>query len=115
MNKSMFAFVSIIFGLLLAVSGCGLFSGGSSEQFGTDSKKSGEFESMYKQTLDEYNSLDKEGGAWVNTADLLDKAVAAAKANDYNKAMKMLNTAAEETKLARGQFESQRKATSTLF
>ena len=115
MKKLSFVLVGIASALLLGMSGCSLFSGGPSEQFGSDSKKSGEFESMYKQTLDEYNSLAKEGGAWVNTSDLLDKAVAAAKANDYNKAMKFLNTATDETKLARDQFESQRKASSTLF
>ena len=115
MKKSASILVGVVSGLLLSLSGCSLFSSGASNQFGSDSKKSGEFESMYKQTLEEYTGLDKEGGAWVETSDMLDNAVAAAKVNDYNKAMKLLNTATEQTKLARAQFEAQRKATSTLF
>jgi len=105
--------ISIISGALLVISGCSLFSSGG--QYGSDSKKSSEFESMYKQTMDEYTKLDKEGGAWSETEETLDKAVAAAKANDYSKAMKLLKNAADETNSAKSQFESQRKATSTLF
>ena len=115
--KKYFLSIVLLSSVILVMSGCSLFSegAGDSGKSGGGGEKQSAYETMLKQVTEEYKEVDKMGAAWAYTDETLEKAAEAAKINDFDKAMKLLKSAEEETQLARAQFEQQKKATSTLF
>lgn len=102
-----------ILGIVLAVSGCSLFSAGGSESAGATGNA--EFDNMLAEVTAKYNSLAKEGGAWTISEDNLKEATKAAQKNEFDKAIKLLKEVDEQTTLAKAQFEQGKKAGPHLF
>jgi hypothetical protein len=75
----------------------------------------GNFNAQLEETLAAYTALEKQGGAWRDTKDMLDDAQKAMAANDAAKANKLLKQAKDEVEMAKAQFEQQKNATSYLF
>jgi len=108
-------FLVLLASLLIAVSGCSLFSGGGSSDADNGGGVNPAYDDMLKQVQTEYKDLDSLGGAWAFTGELIGKAEEAAKGKDFEGAMKFLKDADAQTKLARAQMEQQKSAGPTLF
>ena len=117
--KKVATMFALLITMLIAMSGCSLFSegttGGDEMAAAGGSSGNGSYDELLKQVTDDLKELDSAGGAWAYTDELIEKAQEAAKAKDFDKAMKILKDASSETKLARAQLESQKKAGPSLF
>ena len=75
----------------------------------------GDFSAQLESTVAAYNALDKQGGAWRDTKEMLDNAKKAMDANDTAKANKLLSAAKSEVESAKAQMEQQKNAGPYLF
>ena len=117
MSTTKFVYVFIL-GIVLAISGCSLFStegSGGSESAGTTATGNAEFDNMLAEVTAKYNALAKEGGAWTISEDDLKEATKAAQKSEFDKAIKLLKEVDEQTTLAKAQFEQGKKAGPHLF
>ena len=70
---------------------------------------------MILDAEESYNALNKAGGAWNGTGELIEKAKQAAAKKNLQEAIELAAKAIEENKNAQVQLESQKKANSWLF
>lgn len=75
----------------------------------------GDYQSMITQAEEAYNAVDKAGGAWRDTGDLITEAKKEAESGNKDKAYTLASEAYEQSKLASEQLESQKKAGPWLF
>jgi len=101
--------------LLMPLSACSLFTANS----GDSESGGGDLESQYTQTLGDaesaYKSVDKMGGAWAYTEDLIKEAKQKASEKDLGKALELAKEALAQAKSAQVQLESQKDAKPYLF
>ncbi len=75
----------------------------------------GDFESDLAATQAALTALDKKGGAWRDTQDMLDDAKKAMASNDAATANKKLSAAKSEVEMATAQLAGQQNAGPTMF
>ena len=75
----------------------------------------GDFDSQLAATEAAYSALEKNGGAWRDTKEMLDDAKKAMAANDAATANKKLSAAKSEVEMASAQHEQQKNAAPYLF
>jgi len=119
MNKSKLI-PAIVLGMSLALPACSLFESpgagaGGSESGAPVATGNPEYDNMLKQVTDSYNALAKEGAAWTNAEEYFEQANEAAKAKQFDKAMKLLKEINDESALAKAQHEQQKSAGPHLF
>jgi hypothetical protein len=100
--------------MVLLLSACGQTPKGE-EGAAAATGNQAEYEELYNKTMEEFKKVDKQGAAWRDTKELLEKAEAAAKKQDYAAAVKLVKEASYETQNAAKQFEEQKKAGPYLF
>jgi len=107
----------VLGGLLLTAAlsaGCGLFSGPDG-----DLSDAGSAQERYDQTLKDaeaaYAEVDKMGGAWAFTEELISDAKSKAAKNQLNEATALAKEALFQSRTAKEQFTGQKKAGPYLF
>lgn len=105
----------LIFVSLSFMFACSLFSIGEGGGGAGGGDKQAMFEQLYQQAV----AMDKEvagmGGQWSNVEDLLEKAQAEAKINNYDAAIALTKKAQDFTMIAKQQFMDQANARPALF
>lgn len=111
--KSRWVLGSMLLTASLSV-GCGLFSGP-----GEDMADSGTTQERYNQTLKDaeaaYAEVDKMGGAWAFTEELISDAKSKAAQNKLNEAITLAKEALFQSRTAKEQLLAQKKAGPYLF
>ncbi|MCI0505033.1 MAG: hypothetical protein L0Z73_02885 [Gammaproteobacteria bacterium] len=105
---------SLLASMVLWLSACGQMPEGE-EGAAAATGNQAEYEELYNKTMEDYKKVEKQGGAWRDTKELLEKAEEAAKKKDYAAAAKLAKEASYETQNAAKQFEEQKKAGPYLF
>lgn len=115
--KNILSTCSLLLAFGLTVAGCSLFeSQETGEETGSAMvSDNSEYDNMLAQVSAEYKALDKAGGAWAYSDELIEKAAEAAKSKDFAKAMKLLKEANDEISLAKAQLDQQKNAKPYLF
>jgi len=98
---------------LVLLTACG--SAGEVKTAGAAGDAKAQYEKTIKEAESVFKSVDKVGGGWAFTEDMMDDAKKAAAANDYDKALKLAKEAYDQGMLAKQQYESELKAGPTLF
>jgi len=111
---------AIVLGMALTLPACSLFESpgagaGDSGSGAPAATGNAEYDNMLKQVTDSYNAQAKEGAAWTNAEEYFEQANEAAKAKQFDKAMKLLKEISDESALAKAQHDSQKSAGPHLF
>lgn len=105
----------LIFTSLSFMFACSLFSVGDGGAGDSGGDKQAMFEQMYQQAVAVDKEISGMGGQWSNVEELLEKAQAEAKANNFDSAIALTKKAQDFSMIAKQQYTEQQKASSTLF
>lgn len=103
--------------MLVVFSGCSLFesTGGTTEGSAVGAGINPQFDELYARAEAAYKEVDKLGGAWAYTGDLLKEASEHAAKKDFGKAIPLAKAVIAESEMALQQFRSQQGAGPHLF
>lgn len=108
-------FKPVLLCMVTALSGCGLFSNTTTSSSGDYGDSQQQFNIVLADVEPMFAELDKSGGAWAYTEDLILEAKQKSSEKQFDEALKLAKEALEQTRAAKAQLESQKAAGPYLF